>query len=528
MAVLHCLLRAGVLPVPAMGDTAVGGGKNPGSMLYARGEIGKVLRTAARVARPYAELLLQGSGMGVIDVLLEVTCKNVINTILSCLEHATKGTIYRIGSMPVLQAERIASGVKKNNSDEIQWGLPSFSDYNHPGKNWLQYRDRPGHVLEAMGWCVEKQKSWTADNPFEDLRSVGKQMRGEIEDSYHMEPVLVRKEDLYGNCTGVLEYPLDWRGEQIWQESEFIVAAVIKIHFQANSLHRGDRSTKIIKELSRSLGTELLTLHLRENLLRAQREFAQQRLQSCKILAHELRNTLIKFGFVLSAVNAQIGILREEWEIQVRKALPDLEWKGPILDRLSALLSSRLPMLANDPELVRLGNGLIAEQQELKGLSLLPVQAEQWVKNRIRPKWQSMLSRSNAWEGDEDEVLELLSRLTRALRTGSDKGLVGRVGHLPEDLCEKWSGIVYTSFSPENVPLLGEILQFLDRPDLPIPHKHQIKKVLKSLKVLVEVVPEIEERANNIIYSLRNGGVPEFEPIQGCSCEINPLLAGEG
>jgi hypothetical protein len=466
--------------------------------------------------------------MSVIDVLLEVTCKNVINTILSCLEHATKGTIYRIGSMPKLQAVRVASGIKRSGSDDIEWGLPTVSDYNYPGKSWMQYRDRPGHVLEAMGWCVEKQKSWTADNPFEDLRSVGKQLRGEIEDSYHMEPVLVRKEDLYGNCSGVLEYPLDWRGEQVWQDSEYVVAAVIKIHFQSNTLHRGDRSTKIIKELSRSLGTELLTLHLRENLLRAQREFAQQRLQSCKILAHELRNTLIKFGFVLSAVNAEIGILREEWEIQLRKALPDLEWKGPVLDRLNSLICSRMAVLDHDPESIRLCNALTAEQQELRTLSLLPVQAEQWVKNRIMPKWHALLARSKVWDADRNEVAGLLERLGMALRVGTDKEIASRVVHLPKDLCEQWSSIAYTSFSAENVDLLGEILQFLDRPDLPVPHKHQIKKLLMSLKVLVKVVPEIEERANNIIFSLKNGGVPERDTAQDCSCEISPLLVGQG
>ncbi|MCE5244369.1 MAG: hypothetical protein ABFD98_17520 [Syntrophobacteraceae bacterium] len=465
--------------------------------------------------------------MGVIDVLLEVTCKNVINTILSCIEHATKGTIYRIGSMPNLQAVRIASGVKRSGSDDIEWGLPTVSDYNYPGKSWMQYRDRPGHVLEAMGWCVEKQKSWTADNPFEDLRSVGKQLRGEIEDSYHMEPVLVRKQDLYGNCAAVLEYPLDWRGEQVWQDSEYVVAAVIKIHFQRDALRRGDRSTKIIKELSRSLGTELLTLHLRENLLRAQREFAQQRLQSCKILAHELRNTLIKFGFVMSAVNAEIGILREEWEIQLRKALPGLEWKGPILDRLNSLVRKRLPLLdGEDAESVQLCNALIAEQQELKCLPLLPVQAEQWVKNRIKPKWLAVQARSGVWDGDREEITGLLDRLNTALRAGANKDLAARVSHLPRDLCEQWSSIAYTAFSAENVSFLGEILQFLDRPDLPVPHKHQIKKLLRSLKVLVEVVPEIEERANSIIYSLKNGGVPEADMVDGCSCEISPLLFG--
>jgi len=206
--------------------------------------------------------------MNLIDELLENTCKNVIKTILSCLDLATKGTIYRIGSMPELQAVRVTSGIRKGNGDDIEWGLPSVSDYNYPGKSWEEYRDRPNHPLEAMGWCVEKQQSWTADNPAEDIRSVRKQLRGELEDVYHMEPVLVRKADLYGKCLETMEYPVDYWGRPIWQDSEYVVAAVIKIHFLPNTLRREDRSIKIIKELSRSLGTELLTLHLRETLSR--------------------------------------------------------------------------------------------------------------------------------------------------------------------------------------------------------------------------------------------------------------------
>ena len=37
-----------------------------------------------------------------------------------------------------------------------------------------------------MGWCVEKQQSWTADNPAEDVRSVRKQLRA-IQDAVRAE-----------------------------------------------------------------------------------------------------------------------------------------------------------------------------------------------------------------------------------------------------------------------------------------------------------------------------------------------------
>jgi hypothetical protein len=469
------------------------------------------------------------SGMNLIDELLEKTCKNMIKTILACLDNATKGTVYRIGVVPKLQAVRITSGIRIGETDDIEWGLPSVSDYNYPGKNWEEYRDRSGHPLEAMGWCVQRQQSWTADNPAEDERSVRKQLRGELEDVYHMEPVLVRKIDLYGTCTEVLDYPVDWRGNPIWQDSEYVVAAVIKIHFLPNTLRREDRSTRVIKELSRSLGTELLSLHLHETLSRLQQEFAYQRLESCKILAHELRNTLIKFGFLFSAVNAQIGILREEWEAQLRKAFPDLEWKGPLLERLNELIRMRLPALYDSPKWVNLCTLLLAEQDELAISPLLPSHGEEWLKNKIQPKWKRLLAGVDVWDADREEVGSLLSRLGVALRIGVNPDFARNVTHLPRDLRDKWINLAYVYFTPDRLFVLEEILQLLEDPRLPVPHKYQMKKVLRYLMVLVGALPQVEERANKIMLSLRYGDAlgtgADQESDFPRSCEVHPYMS---
>jgi hypothetical protein len=455
--------------------------------------------------------------MNIIDDLLEKACKNMITTILSCLEVATKGTIYKVGPMPDLRAVRVTSGMRKEGDGEIGWDLPSVSDYNYPGKTWTQYRDQPDHVLEAMGWCVEKQVSWTAENPFEDVRSVRKQLRGEIEDCYHMEPVLVRKGDLYGNCLESLEYPIDWLGKPIWQDSTYVVVAVIKIHFLPFSVRRDDRSTRLIKELSRTLGTELLTLYLRESLYHSQKEFTRQRLQSCEILAHELRNALIKFGFVSSAINAQIAILREEWELQVRKAFPHLRWKSSILERLNELVDIGNPQIDRGVEIFRVCMALLREQRELAKLPLLPTQAEQWLKNKIRPKWERLLGASGPWEKHRGEVIGLLDDLTSAFNLGTDPVLSEKLRHLPPELRERWVRLAYVHFTPEKADLLNEILEFLDNPQLPIPFKEQLRKALKSLKVLVDVIPEVEERANRIILSLRYGTMEDDPTV------MNPL-----
>ncbi len=311
------------------------------------------------------------------DDLLISSCRTVIKTILFCLDNATKATIYKIGLMPELTSVRVLSGTRTNASnekafDEFEWGLPAVSDYNPPGKKWEQYRDQPDRPLEAMGWCVEKQTSWTAENPMLDPRSVRKQLLGLPEDEFHMQPVLVRKKSLYGNSNENTQYPVDWQGNDIWRDTENVVAAVIKIHFMPGTLRCGDRSTRIVGELAQSLGSELLTLWFREKLYRASKDFARQRLQSCEILAHELRNTLVKLGFVFSAINAQIAILRESWENLLKEHVPGLEWKGPVLEALCGALSEKCHDLSCSGDLIELSQGLLMEQKELAKLSLSP------------------------------------------------------------------------------------------------------------------------------------------------------------
>ncbi|MGO9021112.1 MAG: hypothetical protein ACLQVJ_22450 [Syntrophobacteraceae bacterium] len=437
------------------------------------------------------------------DDLFVAACRTMIKTVLSCLDSAAKGTIYKIGLMPELTAMRVLSGSRKQDSDELEWGLPAVSDYNPPGKEWEHYRDEPGRPLEAMGWCVEKQMNWTAHDPMHDSRSVRKQLSGESEDEYHMEPVLVRKKSLYGYSVDKIQYPVDWQGNPIWQDSENAVAAVIKIHFKPGTLKRGDRSARIIKDLSESLGSELLSLWFRDKLYQATKHFARQRLQSCEILAHELRNTLVKLGFVFSAINAQIGILRAKWEELLRKYAPELEWKGPLLDELCAALSEKLPELRSFGDLFVVSQRLLIEQKELARLYLSPHQEREWVKNKIYPKWEKLLSGTSLW--NQSEIKSLLDRLANALPTGMNYDFSREMDGLPVELVGQWSKLAYVQITSSNLFQLDEVIQLVEHPVLPVCHKEQMLRVLKSLRAIVHTIPEVEEKAASILQSLRFG-----------------------
>ncbi|MGQ9748327.1 hypothetical protein [Desulfosoma sp.] len=444
--------------------------------------------------------------------LLEKTCKNMIETILLCLDHATKGTIYRIGPMPELRSVRVTSGIREQGNCTIYWGLPAVSDYNPPGKTWEQYRDRPGRALEAMAWCVERQKSWTADNPYEDQRSVRKQLSGEPEDWHHMEPVLVKKSDLYGEDLSGLEYPLNWKGTPIWQDTDYVVVAVIKIHFLPHSIQRGDRATKVIKKLSRILGTEMFSLHIRETLSQVQSELTQERFASCNALAHELRNTLMKLSFIFSAINAEVGFLREQWEEEIRKHT-GLEDKTTLLGRLNEFIETRLENLNGHAELGAVGRNLLAEQKELLVTPLLPEQAANWIAMKIQPKWERLLEESSAWNDLRQEIQGILERLKSAVWVGTDQEVADRLEHLPQEVRTLWPQLAYMEFSAEKLPMLDQVLALLNHPGMEVPHKKHTQKVLSSLKALAKIIPDMETRTNRILQFMRNGtekGLPDY------------------
>ena len=237
--------------------------------------------------------------------------------------------------------------------------------------------------------------------------------------------------------------------------------------------------------------------------------FARQRLQSCEILAHELRNTLIKLGFIFSAVNSQIGIIREAWAQHLRAEFPELEWKETILEKLNQLIRSRLPGLPASSDMLAACESLLIHQSELATLSIVPQQGELWITNRIRPRWEELLSRSALWE--RTEVMDLLERLDKSLRLGMDPGIISKVSGVPLLLAQKWADCAYTYITAENLKSLDDIIDLLDEAALPLPYKFQIRKVMKSLKALIETIPEVEETATKIVRSLRYGIGPEIE-----------------
>ena len=434
------------------------------------------------------------------QAVLEKACREMIETILFCLPNAFKGTIYRIGKPPELIAERITSGIFQNERKKISWGLPAKSEYNYPGRPWVEYRDEPGRPLEAMAWCVERQKSWTAEDPQSDDRSVRRQVNGVEEDFHHMEPVLVLKSDLNLDMYSSYEHPRNSRGNIIWEESDYVVVAVVKIHFRPYTIRVGSPETVVIKKLSRSLGTQLLSYQLRQDSMNVMQQLAQDRLNACNILADSLRNAITKSGLIFTLVKQEIGYLRDQWEQLLLEDMQEDSFKERHIKDLNGML---LSMGQGHDELRK---DLFEAHEKFLELSLPPEKGENWVAMQIEERWKDLLYKLPQENQRERMVWDTIHQLRKSLHFGQDPDVVANYDKIPEETKREWVALIYRNNDRFNPGVVDRIIKMLDNPSLHIHSRERSKKTLTQLKALAETVDQLERNTNFLLRQVLNGG----------------------
>jgi tetratricopeptide (TPR) repeat protein len=429
---------------------------------------------------------------------LEKACKQIIETILLCLPNAFKGTVFLIGSSPDLIAQRVTSGIFDSKRQSIFWGLPEKSEYNPPGKPWNAYRDEPGRPLEAMAWCVERQISWTAEDPKNDIRSLRLQMESEFEHFHHMEPVLIRKNDLFPEGDSSIESARTFNGEIVWKHSEFMVVAVITIHFKPNTIKINSPETGVIKVLSRALGTELLSYQLREQSLEAIRQLAEDKLNSYNILSDSLRNTITKSGLIFSLIKQEMGFLREQWE----GILLHSDQRGMKRDAIKKL-NSALKNIASLSDI--LGDDLLDIHDRFLGLSLPPEKGEKWICMQIEGRWNELLCNIALEEKQIKEIQLAIDQLKKSLYLGKDPKILASYEDMPDSLKKEWIELVYSDMDSIDFDHIDKLIEILENPLLHLPYQEKSRKSLKNLKTLAEIMDDLEKNTNMVLRKVLNG-----------------------
>ena len=420
-------------------------------------------------------------------------CKEIIETILFCLPNAYKGTVYRIGNPPDLVAKQVTSGVINEERTQISWGIPEKSRYAPPGKPWTEYRDEPGRPPEAMAWCVEKQKSWTDEDPRTDERNARAQQENDQTDFHHMEPVLISKYDLYLGNKSDLEYPVNHNGESIWQDSNYIVVDVIKIHFRPNTIRINSPETKVIKKLSRVLGTELLSHQFRQQSVGAMRQLAEDKQQSCNILADSIRNAITKSGFIFSLIKLELAFLREQWE----GVLLQHSGKGAIKQEAVFALNTALSVMGKEDS--DLGKDLIVAQNAFLETFLPPERGEHWILMQIEGKWKELLSTASLAKEQKAEIHHYIRALKTSLYLGKDPVMLRNHPTMPEALKSRWVELLYRETDRLDFQYLEELIQILKEPGLNLPCQSKSRKTIIRLKALAEIMAQLEQNTNVVL-----------------------------
>jgi hypothetical protein len=276
--------------------------------------------------------------------------------------------------------------------------------------------------------------------------------------------------------------------------------AVIKIHFLPRTIKQGDRSTRIIKELSRSLGTEMLSLHAREMALEKQKRLTEERQDTCNSLAHDFRNIMARTGFAYRAINNEISYLREFWENLIYEYNPEVVSKQEIVAELNGVLRT-LQKNNGSRQIPRLMRYL----DQLKENSFLPEQSEMWLQRKIKPLWTSILSKNRISKALKEQIEDYLNSLGESFYIGFNQSLVDKINILSDEQKQKWTELAYKEIDGKTNGLVKDYIELLDSTNLDIPHKRQTLKNFIYFKGLIELVPDIESKLNDRLELLKNG-----------------------
>jgi len=256
----------------------------------------------------------------------------------------------------------------------------------------------------------------------------------------------------------------------------------------------------VIKKLSRSLGTQLLSHHLRQDSVRAMQQLARDRLNACNILADSLRNAITKSALIFSLVKMEIGNLRDQWETLLLRERHEKNMKQEAIKELEELLTH---MTGNTQEM---RNDLAGVQRRFLELPLSPEKAEKWVALQIQERWRDLIAKSPQDEKTTRRIWQTVDKLKKSLYYGKNPEVVAGYAGIPRDLKEEWVDAIYSNVDGYNDSAIERLLRLLANPALSIPSRERSRRTLTQLKILAENMGQLERNTNFLLRHVLNGG----------------------
>ena len=433
--------------------------------------------------------------------VLQRVCRVMIETLLVCLPNAVGGAIYSIGPVPHLSLKLVSSGRRYGQTDKILWDEISKSPHNFTAKQWEDYRDHKGDILEGLAWCVENQNGWTLDHAVSKKQNA-KDLAQEsgFDGFYHLEPLLVKKADIGQPEVSLPNHPKNRQGKTIWQKSSNATVGVVKTDFLPGTIAPGDRSTRVVKMLSGFFGIQMISLHAIQATAEKSKHIQKERQKVCNKLSHDFRTILAKLGLLYRIIDFEISNLRESWETMFQHSYPDKPCKRPIIRELDWLLQEierKYDVPGDCDDVARLKH----YQKLLLEYYFLPKQNKIWLRHKIRPLWASVASEFDLSLPLRNQVEVLLERLEESFSVFLEKKATEKIDLVPESLKKDWLRLAYTEMDWNDQKIFEEYIDLLDSLSVMLEHRRHSSRNLVYLKNLVELMPEIEQKlGKNIVY----------------------------
>jgi hypothetical protein len=195
--------------------------------------------------------------------------------------------------------------------------------------------------------------------------------------------------------------------------------------------------------------------------------------------------------------------LRETWENLIEEHVPAKYSKKTMLEQLDTLLD-KVAMQNTSTDSLNEISTLKEYQKYLAKSFLLPQQNEMWLRRRIRPLWLSILSQTEVSKSNSEKIHQLLDQLKQSFHSPLNQEFIDKIKIIPNERKQKWIDLAYREMNRANNGIISDYIEFLESVDLELPRKRTSLKNFDCLKVLVELIPEIEEKLNHRLEELKN------------------------
>jgi hypothetical protein len=374
-------------------------------------------------------------------------------------------------------------------------------DSDVSGKTWKDLLDLSTGDLDVWSSCLRNQRAWTSSGSKDDFRRLIEKSRGKLSDNhFHLEPVLMRKADLWDSMPPPSVYPRDRDkgGKPLWLNTDSITVGLIKIDLAPEFSPLDPDYWQITKELAKALTIQLLHLHAKQSLSRKMEVITTERDEIKEILVSQIRKIMTKLGLVYRVIDNEVASLRESWEDIIHECHPGQPCRPNIVEQLNLLLKE-----------LNIDHRMVPESETTKQLAwyqnklaehcFLPEENKLWFRQKILPLWESAASRFNSAPKIKKQMKKLFDQLEQSFYIGLNETLIDKIDDIPNSIKSKWINLAYNGKDLAKIDLLKEYTYLLEEVNIEIPNKRKTLENLVCLRNLALYFENLEDELGKYI-----------------------------